>query len=85
MQEVGEPEALADLVDRLDGTWHTALADPDGRGIRVGVLSRSPLSDIEQVVDFPAGLRPVQVDATETMMSTMGRPALRVRLNPGSS
>ncbi len=35
VQEVGEPDALADLVDRLGGAWHTALADPDGRGIRV--------------------------------------------------
>lgn len=34
VQEVGEPEALADLVDRFGGTWHTALAEPDGRGIR---------------------------------------------------
>lgn len=80
VQEVGGPEALADLVDRLDGTWHTALADPDGRGIRVGVLSRLPLSDVEQVVDFPKGLRPIQVDDTDTTMSEMGRPALRVRI-----
>ena len=80
VQEVGGPEALADLVDRLDGTWHTALADPDGRGIRVGVLSRLPLSDVEQVVDFPKGLRPIQVDDTDTTMSGMGRPALRVRV-----
>ncbi|MGH7929999.1 MAG: endonuclease/exonuclease/phosphatase family protein [Candidatus Binatia bacterium] len=83
VQEVGKPEALADLVDRLGGVWHTALADPDGRGIRVGVLSRLPLSDHEQVVDFPAGLRPVQVDDTETTMSEMGRPALRVRVDAG--
>lgn len=27
VQEVGEPEALGDLVDRLAGTWHTALAN----------------------------------------------------------
>ena len=67
-------------MDRLDGTWHTALADPDGRGIRVGVLSRLPLSDVEQVVDFPKGLRPIQVDDTDTTMSEMGRPALRVRI-----
>ncbi len=85
VQEVGEPEALADLVDRLGGIWHIALADPDGRGIRVGVLSRLPLSDHEQVVDFPAGLRPVQVDDTETTMSEMGRPALRVRVEAGST
>ena len=43
VQEVGEPDALGDLVDRLGGTWHTALADSDGRGIRVGVLSRLAL------------------------------------------
>jgi endonuclease/exonuclease/phosphatase family metal-dependent hydrolase len=85
VQEVGEPEALADLVNRLDGTWHTALADPDGRGIRVGVLSRLPLTDIEQVVNFPEGLRPIQVDDTETTMSTMGRPALRVRVDAGGT
>ncbi len=58
VQEVGEPEALADLVDHLAGSWHTALADPDGRGIRVGVLSRLPLSNVEQVVSFSEGLRP---------------------------
>lgn len=85
VQEVGEPEALADLVDRLEDTWHKALADPDGRGIRVGVLSRSPLSDIEQVTKFPVGLRPVQVDDSATAMSQMGRPALRVRVEAGAT
>ena len=30
VQEVGEPEALADLVGELDGQWHTELAEPDG-------------------------------------------------------
>ena len=80
VQEVGEPEALDDLVHRLGTTWHTALADPDGRGIRVGMLSRLPLSDIEQVVDFPDGLRPIQVDDSGITMGEMGRPALRVRV-----
>lgn len=78
VQEVGEPEALADLVDRLGGTWYTALAEPDGRGIRVGVLSRLAVSDLEQVVDFPDKLEPVQVDDDGTTMGAMGRPALRV-------
>jgi endonuclease/exonuclease/phosphatase family metal-dependent hydrolase len=84
VQEVGEPEALDDLVDRLAGTWHTALADPDGRGIRAGVLSRLPLSDIAQVVNFPERLRPIQVDDIGTTMSEMGRPGLRVRVEPDS-
>ncbi len=81
VQEVGEPEALADLVGHLAGTWHTALADPDGRGIRVGILSRLPLDSVEHVVDFPKGLRPIQVDDdTPTTMSKMGMLALRVRV-----
>src|SRR5215207_4838770 len=38
------PDALADLAGRLDGYGHTALAAPDGRGIRVGFLSRLALT-----------------------------------------
>ncbi|MDX2358688.1 endonuclease/exonuclease/phosphatase family protein [Dietzia sp. PP-33] len=53
VQEVGDPAALEDLAGRLDGTWRTALADPDGRGIRVGLLSRAALTDIGQIRDFP--------------------------------
>ena len=80
VQEVGEPEALADLVDRLGGAWHSELAAPDGRGIRVGVLARLALDGAEQVVTFPDKLAPVQVDDDGTTMSAMGRPALRVRI-----
>jgi hypothetical protein len=80
VQEVGDPEALGDLADRIGGTWHTATADPDGRGIRVGFLSRLELTDVEQVVAFPEGLRPIQIDDTATSISAMGRPALRGRV-----
>ncbi len=79
VQEVGDPAALEDLAGRLDGTWHTALADPDGRGIRVGLLSRAALTDIRQIRDFPAGLSPVQVDDDGATIEQMGRPALRAR------
>lgn len=51
----------------------------------MGVLSRLPLSNMEQVVNFPAGLRPVQADDSETTMSEMGRPALRVRVEAGGT
>lgn len=84
VQEVGQPAALADLVDELGGTWHTALADPDGRGIRVGILSRHPLNVIEQVAQFPDGLLPVQIDDDGSTIAAMGRPALRVRLDIGA-
>lgn len=32
VQEVGDPEALDDLVGKLSGYTHRATADPDGRG-----------------------------------------------------
>jgi endonuclease/exonuclease/phosphatase family metal-dependent hydrolase len=77
VQEVGDPAALQDVVGAVPGTWHTAVADPDDRGIRVGLVSRLPLSDIEQVRDFPHGLAPVQVDDSGATMTGLGRPALR--------
>ncbi len=87
VQEVGDPAALTDLANRAGGTWHTATADPDGRGIRVGFLSRLGLTSVTQVVAFPDGLRPIQVDDTATAINQMGRPALRVqvRTTGGSS
>src|SRR3954470_15594025 len=78
VQEVGDPEALADLAKALeaDGYTHHETADPDGRGIRVGFLSRLDLLDVHQISAFPAGLRPIQVDDTPAAESAMGRPAL---------
>jgi endonuclease/exonuclease/phosphatase family metal-dependent hydrolase len=81
VQEVGGAEALADLAERVGGQWHQETADPDGRGIRVGFLSRTPFTHVEQVSAFPEGLRPIQVDDTQTLQSTMGRPALHVQLD----
>jgi len=83
VQEVGDPDALGDLADRAGGGWTLATADPDRRGIRVGFLSRLELTDVEQVRGFPAGLRPIQVDDTATTSSTMGRAALRARVQVG--
>lgn len=80
VQEVGDPEAVDNLLALLAGHWHSALADPDGRGIRVAVLSRLPLNDIEQVTDFPELLAPVQIDDDGTTIAAMGRPALRVQV-----
>src|SRR5687767_278501 len=50
VQEVGSADALDALRERLDGDWSAEVSpDPDGRGIRVGYLSRHPLSDVERV------------------------------------
>lgn len=81
IQEVGSPEALADLVANLDAHWHTELADPDGRGIRVGLLSRLPLSEAAQTTGYLSGLAPVQVDDDGTTIAAMSRPALRARID----
>lgn len=81
MQEVGEPEALADLVARLAGDWEvvTATVFEPRHPIRVGVLSRLPVGEVEQVSGFPARLRPVQADDAGATLDAMPRGALRVR------
>ena len=83
VQEVGTPAALDDLVARVGGEWHVRTADPDGRGIRVGVMSRLPFLGVEQIVAFPRGWRPVHLDDSDTLHSAMGRAALHVRVRVG--
>ncbi|WP_331768308.1 endonuclease/exonuclease/phosphatase family protein [Embleya sp. NBC_00896] len=83
IQEVGNPDALADLVDLLDGQWHTALsAHPDGRRIRVGFLGRKPLTVVADVTAFPAQFGPVQTQDTGVPLNTMGRGGLAVTIEP---
>ncbi|MBM0123798.1 endonuclease/exonuclease/phosphatase family protein [Pimelobacter simplex] len=84
VQEVGDPDALDDLLARLDGTWTAQLASPDGRGIRVGCIARVALTAVAQVTSFPAGLHPVQVGDHGETMDAMGRPALHVRVGDGA-
>ena len=81
VQEVGEPEALHDLVDMLDGDWHVALSEhPDGRGIRVGFLSRTAVEVLADTNTFPAKLRPVQEDDSGAQVSAAGRGFLAVEV-----
>ncbi|WP_210602859.1 endonuclease/exonuclease/phosphatase family protein [Brevibacterium oceani] len=85
VQEVGDPHALDDLAERLKGTWRTALAEPDARGIRVGFLSKSALTKVEEISDFPDGLSPVQVDDEGGTIEQMGRSALKARIRKGGA
>ncbi|MFJ9540747.1 endonuclease/exonuclease/phosphatase family protein [Streptomyces sp. NPDC101225] len=79
VQEVGEPEALDDLVRMLDGDWHAVLSEhPDGRGIRVGFLGRQELRVLADTGTFPAGLRPVQVGDSGAQAAAAGRGFLAV-------
>jgi endonuclease/exonuclease/phosphatase family metal-dependent hydrolase len=85
VQEIGDPEALRDLAERLTGHWLTETsAIPDRRGIRVAFLARLPFEEVEQIHDFPTGLAPVQIDDDGNTMSTMGRGALRARVRVAS-
>lgn len=81
VQEVGEEAALADLVDRLDGDWSTHLSEhPDGRGIGVGVLSRLPVEETENLVAFPEELGAVRVGDNDETTERMGRGGFRARV-----
>jgi endonuclease/exonuclease/phosphatase family metal-dependent hydrolase len=80
VQEVGEPEALADLVTLLDGDWHTVLSGhfDDDHPIRVGVLSRHPLRQASDTTAFVPPLRPIQGDDSPATVGAMGRGVLAV-------
>ena len=76
------PRRCEDLRGRLAGDWHVELSpDADRRGIRVGFISRLPLSDVEHVRAFPPGTAPVQLDDDGATLTQMGRGALRVRVD----
>ncbi|GGT12585.1 endonuclease/exonuclease/phosphatase family protein [Streptomyces chromofuscus] len=80
VQEVGDPDALADLAGMLAGTWHIALSEhADSRGIRVGFLSRTPLMVLSDTTAFPEPLRPVQADDAGPAVARAGRGLLAVR------
>ncbi|MFI8087655.1 endonuclease/exonuclease/phosphatase family protein [Streptomyces sp. NPDC086080] len=81
VQEVGDPSALEDLARMLDDAWHIALSEhPDGRGIRVGFLSRRELTVVADTAAFPAKLRPVQADDAGPTAGAAGRGFLAVEV-----
>jgi endonuclease/exonuclease/phosphatase family metal-dependent hydrolase len=82
VQEVGQPEPFDDLVSRLGEGWSGVLSTfPDvRRGIRVGVISKLPITRVADDADLVAGLPPLHVDDTGTVATRMGRGALTVEL-----
>ncbi|AVH59340.1 MULTISPECIES: endonuclease/exonuclease/phosphatase family protein [Streptomyces] len=81
VQEVGDPDALADLAGMLDGDWQVTLsAHPDDRGIRVGFLSRVVPQVLADTHAFHELLRPVQADDTGATVSRAGRGFLAVEI-----
>lgn len=74
VQEIGDPDALNDLVARLSGSWHQSVSShPDRRGIRVAWLTRSSIKSSRDIVDFPPLLHGVQNDDQGGTETTMGR------------
>ena len=61
------------------------MTEPDARGIRVGFLTKSALTKVEEISDFPDGLSPVQVDDEGGTIEQMGRSALRARIRKGGA
>lgn len=81
VQEIGDPGAANDLATALGSQWHVALSThPDGRGIRVGVLSPHPVEIEAEVVDFPDGGLPRVPDVDGGVLTAMGRGAPQVRV-----
>ena len=81
VQEVGDPLALADLVELLDGDWQSLLSGhfDEDHPIRVGVLSRQPIQPVVDTAAFPTLLQPIQIDDDpQHDVAIMGRGVLAV-------
>jgi endonuclease/exonuclease/phosphatase family metal-dependent hydrolase len=88
LQEIGQPEALDDLLGLLKGRYpHVALASPDGRGIRVGYLSKLDIAaNRSELSTFPAtGLPSVPgIDrfGNSKPVTNLSRAALLIAVTP---
>ena len=73
-----------ELADRVGGTWHIGTAAPEtgtAHTIRVGVLSRLPLTTFDPVAAFPDKLRAIQQGDKPTDNTTAG-PTGAARAGP---
>src|SRR4051794_18967907 len=85
LQEIGDPAALDDLVQHLQGTWHRRVSNhPDPRHIRVAWLARRAITQAEDIFTFPPHLNAVQVDDDGGALGTMGRGGVRITVQSGS-
>lgn len=90
VQEVGDAEALLALQNELNGLYPSLAisSKPDKRGIRVGLLSKLPLTNVVDIDQFPLeALNKIELTYKEkpsaespvetTTMKDMGRGALK--------
>jgi endonuclease/exonuclease/phosphatase family metal-dependent hydrolase len=81
LQEIGDPDALSDLIDAVGGSWHRRVsAHPDARGIRVAWLTKPQITASTDVVDFPPALPAVTADDSGTTLQQMGRGAVAITI-----
>lgn len=80
LQEIGSPDALTALQERLGELYpqQAISTAPDSRRIRVAFLARLALTDVVDVVDFPAGPLAAVPDFNGGVHTRMGRGALQV-------
>jgi endonuclease/exonuclease/phosphatase family metal-dependent hydrolase len=79
VQELGDPDALSDLIGAIGGSWHRRVSQhPDQRGIRVAWLAKPEITAHVEVVDFPATLPAVTVDDSGATLDVMGRGAVAI-------
>jgi endonuclease/exonuclease/phosphatase family metal-dependent hydrolase len=94
LQEVGPDKVLADLNGACAIDFDHRLAGiPDGRGIRVALLSPRRLSNRVDITTFPQGVAPVQsrdlvfddpaTATNEALSHTLGRGALSATVRVG--
>ncbi|MDN3359599.1 endonuclease/exonuclease/phosphatase family protein [Actinomadura sp. DC4] len=86
VQEVGDPDALTDLIGLLRGDWQHVTSEhfEKAHPIRVGFISRFPLEILADTAAFPVELSGTQSDDAGTLTRQMGRGALAVRVSaPG--
>jgi predicted extracellular nuclease len=82
VEEVGDLEALDELVAQLGGGWRhitSGVFDP-GHPIRVGFVFRLPLEVITDRAAFPQQLAAIQAGDDGATAHQMGRGALAVRV-----
>ncbi|MDP8929374.1 MAG: endonuclease/exonuclease/phosphatase family protein [Actinomycetota bacterium] len=81
LQEIGDLDALHDLIALLDGNWQQRVSSlPDRRGIRVAWLSRHPITHAADISAFPSPVKPVQADDQGGTEAAMGRGALSITI-----
>jgi endonuclease/exonuclease/phosphatase family metal-dependent hydrolase len=83
VQEVGDEDAFARLITALGSNWRgvlsTRFATP--HTIRVGILSRLPITATSEHDAIPEQLHGSPVDDIGTALTAMGRGALHARID----